>query len=79
MKIGGKQDMLMKQFNILQQSFNEESAKSEKYAKQIQVLQKDLKLAKALITAAENSTCIHSDSFEINTSKSQVIESVLVA
>ena len=50
--------------------------KSEKYYKTIQVLQKDLKLTKAERTAAENSTFLHSDSFKINTDKSQVNESV---
>ena len=59
--------------------FNEDRVKAQKYAKPIQVLQKDFKLSKAAITAADNSTCLHSDTFEINTYKSQVNESVLVA
>ena len=36
-----------------------------------------MKLTKAAITAADNSTCLQSDTFEINTDKSQDNESVL--
>ena len=36
-------------------------------------------LTKAAKKAADNSTCLHSDSFKINTGKSQGNESVLVA
>ena len=61
-----------------QKSFNEERVKSEKDSKTIQELQKDLKLVKAAKISADNSTFLHSDSFEINTGKSQVNESVLV-
>ena len=43
--------------------------KAEKDAETIQVPQKYLKLIKAARTAAENSACLHSDSFEINTYK----------
>ena len=71
--------MLMEKFKTLQHSFNEEMAKAEKGAESIQILQKDLKLAKAARKAADNSTCLHSDSFEVNTGKSQGNESVLVA
>ena len=46
MEIGKDQDMLVEQLKALQQSFNEYREKSEKGAKTIQVLQKDLKLAK---------------------------------
>ena len=67
----------MEQLKALQQSFNEESLKEEKYAETIQVLHKYLKLTKAARTAAENSTFLPSDSFEINTDKSQDNESVL--
>ena len=67
----------MEQLKALQQSFNKERAKAQKYAKTIQVLQKDLKLPKASIIAADNSTFLQSDSFEINTDKSQDNESVL--
>ena len=42
-----------------------------KTPKTIQLLQKHLKLTKAAITAVENSIFLHSDSFEINTNKSQ--------
>ena len=38
-----------------------------------------LKLAKSEIKAVDNSTCLHSDSFERNTGKSQGKESVLVS
>ena len=39
----------------------------------------DQKLSKAAIKSADNSTCLHSDSFEINTDKYQVNESFLVS
>ena len=51
--------MLREQLKALQQSFNEEMAKAEKGAESIQILQKDLKLAKAARKAADNSTCLH--------------------
>ena len=50
-----------------------------KWYKTIQVLQKDLKFEKAARKAEDNSTCLHSDSLEINTGKSQRNKSVLVA
>ena len=71
--------MLMEKLKALQHIFNEDRVKAQKYAETIQVLQKDFKLEKAAITAADKSTCLHSDNFEINTYKSQVNESVLVA
>ena len=77
MKIGEEWDMLMEKLKALQQSFNEERVKVEKDAETIQVLQKDLKLKKSARTAADNSTCLHSDIFEIKTDKSQDNESVL--
>ena len=79
MEIGDEQDMLMKQLKALQHIFNEYKAKALKYAKTTQVPQKYLKLAKSTRTAADNSICLYSDSFEINTGKSHVNESVLVA
>ena len=69
--------MLTEQPKAFQHSFNEDGLKAEKYAKTIQVIQRDLKLTKAARTAAENSTFLHSDSFEINTDKLQDNESVL--
>ena len=51
--------------------------KQRNYAETIQVLEKYLKLKKAARRAADNSTCLHWDSFEINTYKSQYNESVL--
>ena len=57
----------MEKFKALQQSFNAERLEAEKYAETIQVLQKYLELTKAARTAADNSTCLHSDSFGINT------------
>ena len=77
MKIGEERDMLMEQLKALQNIFNEERVEAEKYAKTFQVIQKCLKLTKAARTAADNSTFLHSDSFEINTDKSQDNESVL--
>ena len=68
----------MEQLKALQRSFNEERAQSEKHAKNIQVLQKYLELKIAARTSADNSTFLHSDSFEINTNKSQDNESFLV-
>ena len=59
----------MKKLKAPQKSFNEERVKEEKYDETIQVLKKYLKLTKPARTAAENSTCLHSDSFEINTDK----------
>ena len=53
--------------------------KAEKDAETIQVPQKYLKLKKSARTAADNSTYLHSDSFEINTYKSQKNESTLVS
>ena len=44
----------------------------------IQGLQKDLKWAKTDIKTADNSTCLHWDSFEINTRKPEVNESFIV-
>ena len=69
--------MLIEQLKALQQIFNEERVKSEKDAKTVQLLQKYLKATKAAKTAADSSTCLHSDIFEINTDKSQYNESVL--
>ena len=43
------------------------------------IIHGDKKLSKLARKEAENSTCLHSDSFEINTGKSQRNESVLVA
>ena len=63
----------------LQQIFNGVKVKKDKDVNTIQVLQKDLKLARESRTAAENSTCLNSDSFEINTDKSLLYESDLVA
>ena len=61
----------MVQLKAFEHNFNEDRGKSEKYSKTIQVPQKDLKLSKAARTAADNSNCLHSNSFEINTDKSQ--------
>ena len=69
--------MLTEKLKSLQHSFNEERVKSEKDAKTTQVLQKYLKLTKASRTSADNSTCLHSEIFEINTEKSQDNESVV--
>ena len=44
-----------------------------KKQKTIQVIQKDLKLAKSAIKSAESSIYLHSDSFKINAGKSQVV------
>ena len=62
----------------MQQSFIEEREKPYKEAKATQVLEKHFYLAKPEKTSVENSTCLYSDSFEINTDKSQVNESVQV-
>ena len=51
----------MEKIKAFQHSFNEERLKSEKYSKTIQVPQKDLKFKKSVRTAADNSTCLHSD------------------
>ena len=56
--------MLMEQLKALQQSFNEYREKSQKDAKSIQAVQKDLKLTKEERTAEDNSTCLHSDNCE---------------
>ena len=77
MKIGEEWDMIMEQFKALQQSFNEVSVKAEKYSETIRVLQRYMKWTKSARTAADNSTCLHSDSFEINSEKSQDNKSVL--
>ena len=61
----------------MQQSFNEYRLKSERDAEPIQVLQKYLKLNNSARISADDSTFLHSDSFEINTEKSQDNESVL--
>ena len=63
--------MLMEKFKTLQHSFYEQRGKEQKGAETIQLLQKYLKLAKASRKAADNSTYLHSDGFEINTGKSQ--------
>ena len=76
-KVGEERDVLMEKLKALQQSFNGERVKSEKDAKTIQVLQKDLKWTKSARTITDNSTCLHSDSFEINSEKSQDNKSVL--
>ena len=47
--------------------------KSEKGAKTIQVPHKYLKLEKSARKLADNSTCLQSDGFEINTGKSQLV------
>ena len=77
MKIDDEWDMLIEKLKALQQSFNEERVKEEKYPRTIHVLQKDLKWTKAARTAADNLTCLHSDIFEMITDKSQDNESVL--
>ena len=64
----------MEKFKGLQQSFNEKRRKADNDAETIQVPKKDLKLSKSARTAADHSTCLHSDSYEINTDKSQVNE-----
>ena len=55
----------------MERVFNEERGKSEKGPEIIQEPQKEFILVKAARTAAENSAFLHSDSFEINTGKSQ--------
>ena len=77
MKIGEEWDMLMKKLKALRHSFNEDRVRSNKDAETIQVPQKYLKTTIAARTAADNSTCLHSNSFEINTYKSQDNELVL--
>ena len=67
--VGENQYMLMEKLKSLQQSFNEKSKKSEKVAKTIQVLQKELKLEKAARKSAEKTILLYSDSFEINPGK----------
>ena len=69
MKIGEEWDMIMEKLKELKQSFNEDMVKSDKDSETIQVLQKDLKVEKSARTAADNSTCLHWDIFEINTDK----------
>ena len=61
MEIDDEWDILMEKLKILQQSFNEERVKEEKYHKTIHILQKDLKWIKLARTAADNLTCLHSD------------------
>ena len=61
MKNDEEWDILMEKIKAFQHSFNEERLKSEKYSKTIQVPQKDLKFKKSVRTAADNSTCLHSD------------------
>ena len=53
-KSGEEWDMLMEQLKALQQSFNEEMIKSDKYDETIQVLHKYFKLTKSARTAADN-------------------------
>ena len=55
----------------MQHNFNEKRGKSEKGAKTIQVLQKDLKLSKAARKSAENSTHFNTDKLKISTGKLQ--------
>ena len=69
----------MEKLRALQQIFYEERVKAEEYSEIIQVLQKYLKSTKLARTTAENSTCLRSDSLEINTYISQDNESFLVA
>ena len=64
MEIGEEQDMLREQLNTSQQSFSEERGKSEKPAKNIQVLQKYLKWSKEARKAADNSNGLHSYSLK---------------
>ena len=73
MEIGEDQDMIMEKLKALQQNFNEDNKKSEKGSKTIQVLDNDLKLAKSSRKSGDNSACLHSDIFEINTGKSHGI------
>ena len=61
-----------------QRSFNEDILKAEKGAKTIQVLHKDLKLAKASRKSADNSNLLHLDGFEINTGKVQQVTLILM-
>ena len=63
--------MLMEKLKALQHIFIEERAKSNKWVKTIQLLQKDFKSSKAERIEADNSTCLHSDSFKINKGKLQ--------
>ena len=67
MEVGEEQDMLMEKLKKPQQSFKEEREKSEKGSETFQVLQKDLKFAKSARKLADNSTCLYSYSFKINT------------
>ena len=69
----------MEQIQALKHILNAEKAKSEKGDKTIQVLQKDLKLAKSAIKSEESSTYLNSDSLKVNTGKSQGNETFLVA
>ena len=71
MEIGGERDILSVKLKALQHNFNEEKSKSDKGFKTIKLIKKDLKLAKAARKSADNSTCLQSDSFEINTGKPQ--------
>ena len=74
MEIGEKWDMLMKKLKVLKHSSNQERKKSDKWAKTIQVLQKDLKLVKSAIKSVDNSTCLHWYSFKTNTGKLQGVK-----
>ena len=78
MKIGEEWDILMEKLKSLQESSNEEILKVEKEVETIQLIYKDLESAKSARIPAENSTCFHSDIFEINKDKSKVNGSVLV-
>ena len=61
----------MENHKELQQSLNKERKKAQKGSKNIQVLQKYLKLVKEARKSAENSIWLHSDTFRINTGKLQ--------
>ena len=71
MEIDEEQDIFIEQRKELKHKVNEERSKSQRGSETIQVLQKDLKFKKAAIKEAYNSTCLHSDSFEIKPGKSQ--------
>ena len=62
----------------MQQRFNEDRVGVDKGAKTIQILQKGLKLAKAARKSADNSSFLHLDGFEINTSTVQGVTFILV-
>ena len=65
--------MLVEKLKALQHIFNEDRVKVEKDAETIQVLQKYFKLTKSAITAADNSTFLHSDSFKRNIEKPKIM------